>query len=144
VAAQQPVTVASDSQNYQPGDQVYVTVYVAQPPRTNADHIWVFVQQPNGVNNYFQILPMTGGTVTFTLAMDAPFGNYTIVAAWNYPAGDYVTSWFMVSSFPIPEFRVEFLVLLFALTALAYLLDGRKTSISTTTCSPPSTLTCVR
>lgn len=116
--AQQPVTITTDSQNYYPGDQVFVNVTVLQPGGVNADAIWVFVNQPNNVSNYFQMLPPTGGQVNFTLAMDAPYGNYTLVAEWNYPAGLYVRTWFTVTNLPVPEFPYTIVAIFIAFPAV--------------------------
>jgi len=102
VTARQPVTVMMDDYvKYQPGDPVFITVIVSQPGGVNADSILVFVIQPNGVNNYSHLLPPTGGTVNFTLPLDAPLGNYTVVATWNYLAGQYATTRFTVIYQPL-------------------------------------------
>jgi len=142
-AVQQRVTVATDGQNYQPGDEVFVTVQVSLGG-VNADAIWVFVQEPTDQNNYFEQLPPTGGTTNFTLAMNAPAGNYTVFAAWNYPAGDYVTTWFAVTNLSVPEFPSSMLVFLVALAALIGAMAWRKTPLSATTRGPPSSLPYLR
>lgn len=110
------VTISTNQLVYQPGDQVFITVNVSQP--VNADVIWVFLEQPNNVSNYFQMLAPTGGTVNVTLAMDAPPGNWTAVAIWNPPAGGSAQVQFTVTALPIPEFPAESLVMIVAFAAL--------------------------
>jgi len=121
------VTVSTNQAVYQPGDQVFITVNASEP--VNADAIWVFLEQPNNVSNYFQMLPPTGGTVNVTLAMDAPPGNWTAVAIWNPPAGGTAQTTFSVTAYPIPEFPSESLVMVVALAAILPVLLRREVQV---------------
>jgi len=137
------VTISTNQQVYQPGDQVFITVSPSDTA-VNADVIWVFLEQPNNVSNYFQMLPPTGGTVNITLAMDAPAGNWTAVAVWNPPTGGTAQTSFTVASLPVPEFSSSAMVTLLALATFARLLDGRKISSSSATRGAPSAVPCLR
>ena len=121
------VTISTNQWVYQPGDQVFITVNVSQP--VNADMIWVFLEQPNNVSNYFQMLPPTGGTANVTLAMDAPPGNWTAVAIWNPPAGGSAQTTFIVTAYPVPEFPSDSLVLILAFAAILPIVLRRKTAV---------------
>jgi PDZ domain-containing secreted protein len=120
------VTVTTNQTVYQPGDMIFITVKVSQP--VNADVIWVFLEQPNNVNNYFQMLPNTGGTVNVTLSMAAPTGQWFAVA--EYGAGIATRTSFSVQALPVPEFPSGLIVMILALTALIFSVHGRKASVS--------------
>jgi hypothetical protein len=135
-AAPQPVPIVSITANqwvYQPGDQVTLNVTVA-PPGVSSDIIWVFLEQPNNVSNYFQMLPNTGGIVNITLAMDAPPGAWTAAAVWNPTPGNttqssysgVATTTFTVTAYPVPEFAASSLVMILAFATLLPVLLRRK------------------
>jgi len=121
------VTISTNQWVYQPGDQVVITVNVSQP--VNADVIWVFLEQPNNVSNYFQMLPPTGGTANVTLAMGAPPGNWTAVAIWNPPAGGTAQTTFTVTAYPIQEFPSDSLVMVIALAVILPVLLWRQATV---------------
>lgn len=123
------VTVSTNQPVYQPGSMVFITVTVSQPVK--ADVIWVFLEQPNNVSNYFQMLPPSGGTVNVTLAMDAPLGQWFAVAHWGEGLATR-TGFTVTAATPVPEFPSSFMVLLLALAVVINSIHGRKTAPSST------------
>lgn len=127
------VTITANQWVYQPGDQVTLNVTVS-PPGVNSDLVWVFLEQPNNVSNYFQMLPNTGGIVNITLSMDAPPGNWTAVAVWNPTPGSTLqssfsgtaTTTFTVTAYPIPEFPSASLVLIIVFATILPVILRRK------------------
>ena len=122
------VTVTTDRGWYSPGEQV--TVHVSTAGFASSDHLWLYVDKPDGHNLYFMQLFACGGTIIVMLPQDAPDGSYTVTVTWDHR---YIQTGFVVESQPVPEFPFASLVLILAVAVATLAISRRKASNSAET-----------